>query len=79
MTENDDDEITLTIRGARAERGVSLSDFESFIDNFLAALRGYDRAGRGEATRKSRHPDKRAEAVTPFRLVGFQTGMASER
>lgn len=74
MTEVDDRQITLTIKGARAERGVSLSDFESFIDNFLAALRDYDRAGRGEPTRKSGHPDRRAEAVTAFRLIGFQTG-----
>jgi len=74
MTETTDNQITLRIQGARAERGVSLSDFESFIDNFLAALRDYDRAGRGEPTRKSGHPDKRAEAVTAFRLVRFQTG-----
>lgn len=74
MTKASDKKITLTIKGARAERGVSLSDFESFIDNFLAALRDYDRAGRGEPTRKSGHPDRRAEAVTAFRLVGFQTG-----
>ncbi len=68
------DQIKLTIKGARAERGVSLSDFESFIDNFLAALRDYDRARRGEPPRKSGHPDRRSEAVTAFRLVGFQTG-----
>jgi hypothetical protein len=74
MTKASDKKITLTINGARAERGVSLSDFESFIDNFLAALRDYDRAGRGQPTRKSGHPDRRAEAVTAFRLVGFQTG-----
>lgn len=74
MTEITDSQITLTIQGARAQRGVSLSDFESFIDNFLAALRDYDRAGRGESTRKSGHPDKRAAAVTAFRLVRFQTG-----
>lgn len=74
MTDVNDKQITLTIKGARAERGVSLSDFESFIDNFLAALRDYDRAGRGEPTRRSGHPDRRAEAVTAFRLVGFQTG-----
>lgn len=71
---SDDNTITLTIKGARALRGVSLSDFDSFIDNFLAALRDYDRADRGEPTRKSGHPDRRAEAVTAFRLVGFQTG-----
>jgi hypothetical protein len=70
----DDQQIRLTIKGTRAERGVSLSDFESFIDSFLAALRDYDRAGRGEPTRRSGHPDRRAEAVTAFRLVGFRTG-----
>ena len=74
MTESSDKQITLTIKGARAERGVSLSDFESLIENFLAALRDYDRASRGEPTRKAGHPDRRAEAVTAFRLVGFQTG-----
>lgn len=74
MTETSDSQITLTILGARAKRGVSLSDLESFIENFLAALRDYDRAGRGEPTRKSGHPDRRAEAVTAFRLVRFQTG-----
>jgi hypothetical protein len=73
MTDTND-QITLTLKGARAERGVSLSDFESFIDSFLAALRDYDRAGRGERTRRSGHPDRRAEAVTAFRLVGFQIG-----
>lgn len=73
MTENND-QIKLTIKGARAERGVSLSDFESFIEYFLSALRDYDRAGRGEPTRKSGHPDRRSEAVTAFRLVGFRTG-----
>jgi hypothetical protein len=67
-------QITLTIKGARAQRGVSLSDFESLVDSFLAALRDYDRADRGEPTRKAGHPDRRAEAVTAFRLVGFQTG-----
>jgi len=74
MTKASDTKITLTIKGSRAQRGVSLSDFESFIDSFLSALRDYDRAGRGEPARKSGHPDRRAEAVTAFRLVEFQTG-----
>lgn len=74
MAEFSDKRITLTITGARVERGVSLSDFESFIESFLAALRDYDRAGRGEQTRKAGHPDRRAEAVTALRLVGFQVG-----
>ncbi len=76
MTEASNNPITLTMKGSRAEHGVSLSDFESFIENFLAALRDYDRARRGEPTRKSGHPDRRAEAVTAFRLVEFHTGSA---
>lgn len=74
MTDTNDTQITLTIEGARAERGVSLFDFESFIDNFLAALRDYDRSRRGEPTGKAGQPDKRAKAVTAFRLVRFRTG-----
>jgi hypothetical protein len=74
MSNSDDTQITLKITGARAQRGVSLSDFESFIDNFLAALRDYDRAGRGEPTKQAGHEDRRAAAVTAFRLVGFATG-----
>lgn len=67
-------QITLTLEGSRAEHGVSLSDFETFIDSFLAALRDYDRARRGQPTRKSGHPERRAEAVTAFRLVRFAPG-----
>lgn len=74
MTKASDNTITLTIKGARAERGVGLSDFESFIDSFLAALRDYDRARRGEPTRRSGHADRRGVAATAFRLVGFQAG-----
>lgn len=76
MADTGDRQIMLTMKGARVERGVSLSDFESFIDNFLAALRDYDRAGRGQQAKKTGHPDRRAEAVTAFRLVGFRIGSA---
>jgi hypothetical protein len=55
-------------------RGVSLSDFETFIDNFLAALRDYDRVRRGAHPKKSGHPEQRAKAVTAFRLVKFRPG-----
>jgi hypothetical protein len=64
----------LRLEGSRAERGVSLSDFESFIDGFLAALRDFDRDRRGAQTRKSGHPERRAAAVTAFRLVHFEPG-----
>jgi hypothetical protein len=68
------DSITLRLEGARARRGVVLSDFETFIDSFLAALRDFDRDRRGEPTKKSGHPEARAAAVTSFRLVGFREG-----
>ena len=74
MTTEDRTEITLRLEGSRAEHGVSLSDFESFIDSFLAALRDFDRDRRGVQTRKSGHPERRSEAVTAFRLVRFAPG-----
>lgn len=74
MTAEDRTQITLRLEGSRAERGVTLSDFESFIDNFLSALRDFDRGRRGEPPRKSGHPERRAEAVTAFRLVRFEPG-----
>lgn len=66
--------ITLRLEGARARHGVALSDFENFIDNFLAALRDFDRDQRGAPTKKAGHPEARAAAVTSFRLVGFREG-----
>ena len=70
------DPITLRLEGARAVRGISLSDFESFLESFITALRDFDRDRRGEPTRKSGHPEARAEAVAAFRLVGFRPGSA---
>lgn len=66
--------ITLRLEGARAKRGVVLSDFESFIESFLSALRDFDRDQRGAPTKKSGHPEARAAAVTSFRLIGFREG-----
>lgn len=68
------DSITLRLEGARAKRGVTLSDFESFIENFLAALRDFDRDQRGVPTKKSGAPEARAAAMTSFRLIGFREG-----
>lgn len=68
------DSITLKLEGSRAKRGVTLSDFESFIDHFLAALRDFDRDRRGETTQKPGRPDARAQAVTSFRLTAFREG-----
>lgn len=69
-----DNQITLTLEGSRAEHGVSLSDFEGFIESFLGALRDYDRSRRGAPTRKPGRLERRAEAVTAFRLVRFEPG-----
>ena len=74
MTTEERTQIMLTLEGSRAERGVSLSDFESFIESFLAALRDFDRGRRGAPTRKSGHPERQAAAVTAFRLVRFEPG-----
>jgi hypothetical protein len=74
MTSENNTQITLRLEGSRAAYGVSLTHFENFIDSFLAALRDYDRGRRGEPIRKYGHPDRRAEAVTAFRLVRFAPG-----
>ncbi|MHB1538383.1 MAG: hypothetical protein ACYCUM_07460 [Solirubrobacteraceae bacterium] len=74
MTTAADKRVTLTIEGERAQRGVSLSDFECFIENFLGALRDYDRARRGEMTRKPGRLERRAQAVIAFSLVRFEPG-----
>lgn len=73
---NDDanSQVTLTLEGASAQRGVALRDFEVFIENFLRALRDFDRDRRSEPTRKAGHPERRAEAATAFRLVRFAPG-----
>ncbi|HSS31747.1 MAG TPA: hypothetical protein VLL27_00515 [Solirubrobacterales bacterium] len=68
------DSITLRLEGTRAKRGVALSDFETFIENFISALRDFDRDRTGRQTRKPGHPEARAEAVTAFRLVAFREG-----
>ena len=70
------DPITLRLEGMRAKRGIALSDFETFIDSFITALRDFDRDRRGAPTKKSGHPEARAEAVAAFRLVGFREGSA---
>lgn len=68
------EQVTLHLEGPRAVRGVSLSDFENFIESFLAALRDFDRGRRGAETKKSGRPYRRDEAVTAFRLVDFKPG-----
>jgi hypothetical protein len=71
-----DDEITLTLTGERAQHGLALADLESFVDHFARALRDYDRARRGEETRKAGHPERRAAAAAAFRLIRLEPGSA---
>lgn len=68
--------ITLRLEGSRAESGIPLANFESFIDNLLSALRDFDRSRRGAPTRRTGHPERQAEAVTAFRLLRFELGSA---
>lgn len=68
------DSIILRLEGARATRGVALSDFETFIENFLAALRDFDRDRRGTPTRKAGAPEGPAAMVSAFRLIDFRPG-----
>jgi hypothetical protein len=68
--------VTLKLEGSKATRGVALSTFETFIDQFLAALRYYYRATSAEPTKKTGRPYAKEEFVTAFRLVGFRIGSA---
>lgn len=54
--------------------GVSLSDFESFIEHFLRALREFDRSIRHEPQKKPGRPERRAKLITAFRLIRFEPG-----
>lgn len=53
---SEDNEVTLTLSGARTERGIALGDLEAFVEAFVGTLRYYDRARRGEETRRQGGP-----------------------
>jgi hypothetical protein len=74
MHEHSERSIVLELRGSRAQYGVPLGAFETFIENFLKALRDFDRSARMEPTRPTGHPTAHAERITAFRLVGFRPG-----
>jgi hypothetical protein len=67
-------QITLTLRGERAQKGVTLDAFEAFIDHFSNALRYHYRAARAEVIKKTGRPFAEDQVVTAFRLVEFRTG-----
>jgi hypothetical protein len=67
-------QITLRLGGSRAARGVSLLASRASSTSFIGALRDFYRDRREAPTRKSGRPKRRAEAVTAFRLVRFESG-----
>lgn len=74
MAEEPRRSVTLKLEGSKAKRGVALATFETFIDQFLTALRYHYRATGAEPAKKTGHPTTKEELVTAFRLVGFRTG-----
>lgn len=68
--------IKLTLKGSHAERGVSLSNLEGFIENFLGALRAFQREEAGVPASKTGTPEKAAALATAFRLVQLEPGSA---
>jgi len=67
-------QITLTLEGEHARKGVSLDAFDSFISHFLSALRYHYRASRSQTVKKPGHPLAEERLVTAFRLVRFRAG-----
>jgi hypothetical protein len=66
--------VVLDLHGSRAKHGVDVDALEVFFEHFRAALREFDRAGRGEIPKKGGRPGAREAAATAFRLVSFRTG-----
>ncbi len=68
--------ITLELKGAHADRGVSLASFEDFIEYFLGALRAFQREEAGIHPSKGGRPERAAKMATAFRLVRLTPGSA---
>ena len=71
-----DSKITITLKGERAQKGISLDAFDGFIKHFTNALRYHYRASKAEPARKPGHPLSNEQLATSFRLVGFRVGSA---
>jgi hypothetical protein len=74
--EGHEDAVTLRLTGENAKDGIELSALQQFVGHFIGALRRFDRVGRAEPAVKGGHPERRAEAVTAFRLVQLTRGSA---
>lgn len=71
-----DDAVTLRLTGEGAKDGIELSALEMFVGHFVGALRGFDRVSRARPAVKGGHPERRAEAVSAFRVVELKRGSA---
>ena len=68
------EKVIIELKGAKAERGLPLANFEAFVEHFRKALTDYDRQTRGEPTRRSGHLNVREEIVSAFRLTAVRPG-----
>ena len=68
--------IELQLAGERAKYGIDGTALVTFLSNFFAALRDFDRVGRGEPTRKTGAPEPAAAASVALRVVRLEPGSA---
>jgi hypothetical protein len=68
--------VLLELTGSEAQRGLPLSNFAAFVDDFRRALREFDRQRQAARTGRGGHPTAREDLVTAFRLVSFKPGSA---
>lgn len=66
--------VVLELRGSEAQRGLPLSNFATFVDEFRRALRDFDRQRRADRTGRGGHPSGREELVAAFRLLEVKPG-----
>jgi hypothetical protein len=66
----------MKLEGSRAKRGIALTDFDTFIQNFLRGVRDFERSRRNAPTRKTGRAERSAAAATAFRLVRLKPGSA---
>lgn len=76
VSDGGSERFVLRLEGSRASHGILLRGLEEFIDDFLQALRRYDRASRGDEPSRGGRPERRDELVTAFRLVAYEIGSA---
>jgi hypothetical protein len=68
--------IELRLEGEAARDGISMTAFEGFIEEFVKALRAFDRVRQGQQPVRSGQPGKRGEAVSSLKIVSLTRGSA---